>query len=301
MPWMLLSEPPRADATGNGAKAREGAVWILIGGLDRALLQAGIVGRLLEAESPPACIIASGFAVANAVLLTGARREMFSRRWEHLRASRFLVSAALGSVRLLGALNGTFDDLAALLAETAQSKTSRANAGPEVLVATEDGFTALPRDGSASAWRAVVKGSLRYASENPPLLAGAIREAAGRGSPVLVLGLERTAQSHPDVDAACRAAGAAGVRVAFVTAASPRKAGLFDYLLPGSGAPERLVYEGRSAAERWMMSAGRNGGSRTGQPPFGGVAAGGDEDFSGSERAGGLWVSDANDTSNWPK
>src|SRR5512139_3257668 len=134
MPWMLLNEPRRPPRTrpgkedgaaDDGATSRNGSVWIVIGGLDRALVQAGMIGRLLEAGPRPASIIASGFGVANALLIAGARRETFERRWEHLRASRFLVSAAFGSVRWFGALNGMFDDLAALLAEIAQAKQTR--------------------------------------------------------------------------------------------------------------------------------------------------------------------------------
>jgi hypothetical protein len=272
----------------------------VIGGLERALVQAGMIGRLLEAGPRPARIIASGFGVANALLIAGARRETFERRWEHLRASRFLVSAAFGNVRWFGARNGMFDDLAALLAEIAQAKQTRADAGPEILAATEEGFSLLPRDSTASTWRAAVKQSLRYTTESAPLLAGAIREAATHGGgPVLVLGLERTTQNHPDVDAACRAAAAGGVRVTFVTAAAPRRAGLLDYLLPGSGAPERLMHEGRSAADHWMGDAGRNGSSRSGQAPAGGL--GGGEPLSELDGTRGLWTSDASDASNWPK
>jgi len=274
----------------------------MAGGLDRALLQAGIVGRLLEAGKPPVAIIAAGIAAANAVLVAGPRRETFDRRWEQLREGRFLVSAALGSLRLLGALNAMVDDLVALLAEIAQAKNTRADAGPEILVATEEGFAKLPHDSATSSWRSLLKQSLRYTSESPPLIAGAIREAATRGDPVLILGLERTMQSHPDVDAACRAAAAEGVRVTFVTAAAPRKAGLLEYLLPGSGAPERLMNDGRSAAERWIGNAGRNGSSRSDQVPSGAFASdGGGEASSDAGGDAGLWTSDASDASNWLK
>jgi hypothetical protein len=309
---MLLSEPRRErDArAGDRENARGGAdvephedaVWIMLGGLDRALLQAGIVSRLLEAGRLPTVVIASGFAVTNAVLIAGARRDGFARRWEQLRAGRFLVSAALGNIRVLGALNGMFDDLSALLAELAHARPSGAASEPEVLVATEDGFSSLPHDSATLGWRTAVKRSLRYTSESPPLLAGAIREAATRARCVLVLGLERTMQSHPDVDAAVRATRAEGARVTFVTAAMPRRAGLFDYLLPGSGAPERLMREGCSAAERSIVGVDRNGSSRPGQVPLsgsgGGVAAGFSEP---PEAEGGLWSNDANDASNWPK
>jgi hypothetical protein len=297
---MLLTEPRPLHRAGlaerngapdqHGAEPGEGATWIVVGGLERALLQAGIIGRLLEAQPQPVSVIASGFALANAVLVAGAHRETFERRWEQLRASRFLVSAALGSVRLLGALNGMFDDLVTLIAEIAQAKRARDDAGPEILAATEDGFAKLPHDSTTAAWRAAVKRSLRYTSESAPLIAGAIREAATRGGPIWVLGLERTMQSHPDVDAACRAAAADGARVTFVTATAPRKAGLLDYLLPGSGAPERLMNEGRSAADRCMEGVGQNGSSRPGHAPLAGLGA-----------TGGLWTRDASDSSNWLK
>jgi len=276
----------------------DGAVWILLGGLDRALLQAGIIGRLLEAGQRPATIISSGFALANAVLVAGTRREAFDRSWERLRASRFLVSAALGSVRLLGALNGMFDDLTSVLAEVSQSRKSGTSLVPEILIATEDGFTELGHDPTSASWRAALKRSLRYTSESAPLVAGAIREAIVRGGPILVLGLERTMQSHPDVDAARRAAAAEGVSLAFLTATASRKAALLDYLLPGSGAPERLMNLGRVAAERWMGNGGRNGSSRPVQVPAGGLGASGGEAFSESDDGEDLYASDASDSSN---
>jgi hypothetical protein len=314
MPWMLLTEPPderRSARRGHDGESdddhdiglREGEVWIMVGGLDRALLQAGMVGRLLETGAPPAAIIASGFALANAVLVAGARTESFDRRWEQLRAHRFLVSAALGSVRLFGALNGVFDDLVALLGDTVQGRKSRAGSGPEILVASEDGFSKLEHDCTTASWRGALKRSLRYTNESAPLVAGAICEASVSGGPILVLGLERTMQSHPDVEAACRAAAADGARVRFLTAAVPPRTGLLGYLLPGSGAPERLMNEGRQAAERWIDGMSANGSRRTGQgqaPPAAPGSSDGDA-LSEPDGTGGLWTSDASDPSNWLK
>ncbi|HET9061822.1 MAG TPA: hypothetical protein VFO62_00905 [Candidatus Binatia bacterium] len=308
---MLLNEPLRdrdaRSANGRGALGdadagpSESAAWVMVGGLDRALLQAGIIGRLLEGGAQPVTLIASGVALANAVLVASARRDEFERRWEQLRAHRFLASAALGNVRLLGALNGMFDELSAQLAEIVQAKAARADGGPVILAATEEGFSPLPHDCTTSNWRAAVKRSLRYSSESAPLIAGAIREGASRASRVLVLGLERTMQSHPDVDSACRAAAADGVKTMFVTTAAPRRAGLLDYLLPGSGAPERLMREGRSAADRWMLGAGRNGSGRPGQVPLGESGGIGGGPFSEPDGDDGLWTSDASDASNWLK
>lgn len=303
---MLLTEPQRAStgeqnggAHAHGGEPSADAVWILFGGLDRSLVQTGIVGRLLEAGKRPSLLITSGFALANAVLVAGARRTTFDRRWEHLRASRFLASAALGSLRLLGTLNGMFDDLVALLADVAQHRETGADGGPEILVATEEGFAELPLDSTTSTWRAAVKGSLRYTSESAPLVAGAIREGAGRRrGPIVVLGLERTMQSHPDVDAARRAAGADGVRVTFITATPRQKAGLLDYLLTGSGTPERLIRDGRTAAERWMSGVGGNGTGRSGQLPAGGLAGADGAALSEPDESVRLWTSDASDSSN---
>jgi hypothetical protein len=311
MPWMLLNEPLRdrdaRSANGRGtlgdedAGQSESSAWIMVGGLDRALLQAGIIGRLLEAGPPPGTLIASGVALANAVLVAGSRRDEFERRWEQLRAHRFLASAALGNVRLLGALNGMFDELSAQLAEIVQAATGRADGGSVILAATEEGFSPLPHDCTTSTWRAAVKRSLRYSSESAPLIAGAIREGASRASRVLVLGLERTMLSHPDVDSALRAAAAADVKAMVVTAAAQQRAGLFDYLLPGSGAPERLMREGRSAADRWMLGAGRTRSRRPGQVPLGESAGVGGGPFSEPDGDDALWDSDASDASNWLK
>lgn len=306
MPWMLLSPPFHTDdsrgAEGGAPSAQSShgdEAWIMVGALDRALLQAGIISRLLATGPPPVAVIASGFALANALLIFGGRRDGFERRWEQLRASRFLASAAVGGVRVLGALNGIFDELSQLLADIAQSRT-RTHAGPVILTATQEGFTPLPYDSTTSSWRAAVKQSLRYTSESAPLVAGAIREAATRATHVLVLGSERTMQSHPDVDTAVHAATVDGACVTFLTATAPRRTGLLDYLMPGSGAPERLMREGRAAADRWLRAAKPNGATGPNQVPSAGLDSDGGAEFPGSSDDG-LWASDANDSSSWPK
>jgi hypothetical protein len=74
---------------------------------------------------------------------------------------------------------------------------------------------------------------------------------------VIVLGADRPLQTHPDVDAARRLAESAGVDVQFITASSIETPSLLEFLLPGSGAAERLVSSGRAAGEAWLRRARR--------------------------------------------
>ena len=74
---------------------------------------------------------------------------------------------------------------------------------------------------------------------------------------MVVLGADRPLQTHPDVDAARRLAESAGIDVQFITAASIETPSLLEFLLPGSGAAERLVSSGRAAGEAWLERARR--------------------------------------------
>lgn len=285
---MLLRPAHAADSDARsqarGAADRPGpahdaaSAWVLLGGLDRTLVQAGMVCELLEARRRVDVIVAAGLTAVNAVLASTGAPHTFARNWEALRARRFLPSSALGSSRVF-ARRGWVDRLLDALADTVHSNTDRGRDRSACHVAIDDGFERLPTDTSDPHWRALLRQTLRYAAAPPPLLAAAIGEAAGMAADVIVLGAERTSQTHPDVEAAIRAAKHSGVAVEFVTSPGQRQVGVLQYLLPGSGAPERLHRDGRGAASRWLRarladSSGNGDGHGVAADPPGASSAG---------------------------
>jgi hypothetical protein len=265
---MLLREPPRDERTLEPGLGD--AAWVMVGDLAGALQQAGIVSALLAVEPRPRCIVASGLSVANALLAArgGARR--FERGWEELRSRRFVPQSALGSYRLLVAAEGFLDEVARKVGELGYAASNgRPAEASQILVASDEGFNALPSEPNVSGWRSAVKSAFRQ-PVSAPVLAAALRTASQLATRVIVLGADRPLQTHPDVDAARRLAAAGGIDVEFVTAATIEAPTLLEFILPGSGAAERLVSSGRSAAEVWLRAR------RSSQAPGGG---GGDAGF----------------------
>ena len=304
---MLLREPVAPER--ESVRELGDATWVMVGGLAAALQQAGIVSLLLDRAPRPRCIFAAGVSVANAVLAAGGDHGHFERGWEQLRARRFVVTAALRGYRLLAAGDGLLEELAGKLSELGLAMSNgRAIEETPVHVATDDGFGVLPAEHRTTEWRAAVKATLRHGEASAPLVANALREAASEAPRVLVLGTDRTLQAHPDVESACRAADARGVRVEFLTASTDALPSLVQYALPGSGAAERLVMSGRVAAEAWLdagIARASTDGVRAAATPEapaqapggGGVGAAGDDE----SLARGAWRSEASDSSSWPK
>ena len=249
---MLLREPPRASET--TASPVGDVAWVLVGDLAATLQQSGIVAALLAVEPRPRWIIASGLSVANALLAARGGATRFERGWEELRARRFIPQSALGSYRLLVAAEGFLDDVSRKIGELGHASS---NGSPvevsEIYVAGEEGFLPLSSEPNAPGWRSAVKTAFRQ-SGSAPVLAAAVRAASKLAPSILVLGADRQAQAHPDVDTARRVAAAAGVNVQFVTSSTVEAPSLLEFLLPGSGAAERLVSSGRSAGEAWLRS-----------------------------------------------
>jgi hypothetical protein len=264
---MLLRD--HARRTDESSSASDKPAWILVGGLEQALQQSGIVAALFERGIIAGHVIGSGYACVNAILAATGDSATFVRGWERLRQRHFLPRAAFCAGRFLGTVNGLVDALAGDIAEALPATNGATSEAAHVLVTLDDGFVALPPDASSSEWRSAVKQTLRKAGvASPALVAAAIREAAGLSGHVVVIGIERTAQAHPDVEAASRSARAVGASVAFIAAVAPRKISLIEYLLPGSGAPERLQREGFTSAARWLWSNGHGG-----QRPFPGQSS----------------------------
>ena len=250
---MLLREPPRAPAKTEPALGD--AAWIVVGDLAAALQQSGIVAALLAVEPRPRWIFASGLSVANALLAARGGATRFERGWEELRARRFVPQSALGSYRLLVAAEGFLDEVSRKVGELGHASSNGKPVEVSAIhVAGDEGFLPLPSEPSAPGWRSAVKTAFRQ-SGSAPLLAAALRSAAQLAPRVIVLGADRPLQTHPDVDAARRLAAAAGIEVEFVTSSAIETPSLLEFLLPGSGAAERLVSSGRAAGEAWLRQA----------------------------------------------
>lgn len=311
---MLLAEPARES----DRRSRElgDSVWVTVGGLASALQQSGVAAVLLESAARPRCIFAAGLSVANALLAADGEPAHFERGWEQLRARRFVATAALGSYRLLAAADGFLDELTTKLALLAGlglplhgGPVSANGARPErsaVRVAGDEGFVELPIEPTAPGWRSAVKSALRRSKTSAPLVAAAIREAATVAPRILILGVDRPLQTHPDVDAARRLALSAGAEADFVTVPPEDAPSLLDYLLPGSGAPERLVSGGRTAAEAWLRTRAfekRGDHARQSAAVAGSAPLDGDQAEGGGVDSAvrGAWRRDFNEASSWEK
>jgi hypothetical protein len=251
------ARPESATAPGAGNHGAAEAAWILRGDLELALVQSGMVAETLESQRPPHVILSAGLAVVNAVLAAGADARTFLQRWEILREKRFLAASALGTSRFFG-MNGRIERLVDALADAVQSDDVQPTVATTCYVGVEDGFVRLPDGPGDADWRPLLKQTLRYSAASSPMLAAAILEAGHLSHDVAVLGIDRTAAAHPDVEEAARSVRTSGVHVDLVIAPSIRPVGMLQYFLPGSGGPERLHHDGRSSAARWLRDRSRS-------------------------------------------
>ena len=102
-------EPRRRRAPARGRQA-----WVLLGGLDCALYQAGIIDVVIERIARPHAIFAGGASVLGAALALDGKALVFRIGWERIRAAHVLGAAALERAPLVrlrrngaGARNGS--------------------------------------------------------------------------------------------------------------------------------------------------------------------------------------------------
>jgi len=268
MAWMLLKpgEVPRAPLEAH-ASTRTGSdephaagedAWILLGGLDAALFQSGVVSVWLSEIEPPHVLVGGGMAAFNAVFARLGGALAFRVAWERVRSGHMLANAAIARVPLLGiARNGEADplDIARLLARLPNG------AGPlhaiEVHLLAHDGFVdaTSARDQELAG---IIEESL-HAAVTAQTWAAAIEAAIGRGARrVLVPGIEERSIAERDVAHALESAHAHGVEISFLPLTTRQRPGIVGYVLPGLGRADRLWSDGKRSALRWLaaLSAG---------------------------------------------
>ena len=244
-----------ADRVGENVEpqreARTGDVWVLVGDLERALIQAGILAVLCRHLPQPEKIYASGIAAANALLAARWDAATFERGWERLRAAHFLAPAALVRIAALRYTNGFANDLAERAARALAFATA-GTSGDRVRLFGEDGI-AEPLNASDRLLADRLHETLLRFDDKPAALAAAVLDAAADAPDrIFVVGLDPVLATHPAVAEAEQAAEAKGTVVCAVPGDCAEHPTALSFFLPGSGAAERLMRDGREAAYAWL-------------------------------------------------
>src|SRR5688572_6826 len=261
MAWMLLT-PDAAERAGSRQTRsrtphdeRSGGAdaWILIGDLDAALFQAGVLSIWLEATTAPRALFGGAMSALNAVFAHRGDPLAFRIAWERVRAAHVLADAAVARLPLLrAARNGNSLDIGRLLARGPGSHAGTPGIELHLLVA--DGFV------DATATREPVLAGLvdesLHERATPDAWANALDAAVVAGATrVLVPGIEEAAIADRAVGRALQNAKSQDVEVSFLTLATRQRPGVIGYVLPGLGRADRLWNEGRKIAMRWLAGA----------------------------------------------
>jgi hypothetical protein len=243
------AEPVPARNDGAAAADRTAAdAWILMGDLDAALFQSGLVGAWLERLAAPHLIVAGGVSALNAVLALEGEPRAFRIGWERLRAGHLLASLAAERSRLLAGLNGRDEtrDLARLLPRTvgkSGAPSLQLLVGAALVDASATPELSLP---------SLLEHALKTRPA-PPALAAAIEASCRLGARrLLVAGIEEPWIGQREVAHAIDEARVHGIEVAFFPLSTRRRPGLLGYVLPGLGSVDRLWRDGRKSALRWI-------------------------------------------------
>jgi len=221
--------------TGQPPQSRD--AWILFGDVERALIQAGILEGLCDFLPPPRYIYASGIAAVNAMLLSQAGSRSLTRRWESLRAAHFLIPAALIRIAAFPLTDVLANDLSEKAIRVLAHNASPKNTTPTVLFA--DHGLQFPLDGAGQDYDTRWRKTLLRDDNTPASLATTLRAAARSGvERVFVFGLDARLRGHPLVTAVTNGGPAGDMEIAFI----------------GLGGPERLIRDGRSAADAWKKT-----------------------------------------------
>lgn len=234
--------------------------WILLGDLDAALYQSGVVAVWLEKLGAPREIFAGGFSALNAVLARAHDPLAFRIGWERVRAAHVLADAAVqGSTLLRYVRNGRREpiDIGRLMSRTivgTEGSALRLLVGGAFVEATV---------GAEQSLGTLIEETLRLAP-SASALAAAIDTAVVHGcTRILVPGVEERRIGQREVARAIEDARTHGVEIAFLPLSTRQRPGVLGYLLPGLGRADRLLRDGRRAALRWLEAAsdgaGKNG------------------------------------------
>jgi len=260
---MLLR--PDADSDGVTEATRSASpassrtdAWVLLGSLDAAFFQSGVVGVWLETLPVPRAIFAGGASALNALLALSNDPLAFRTGWERLRAGHVLATMAAARSPFLSFLrNGHDHEPMDSVRSLARAEQARSHAALHVLVAGCFVESTAGGDGMAS----LIDESLRVTPEASALGSAidlAIAEGARR---ILVPGIEERSIGERDVVRALEDARTHHAEVMFLPLSTRQRPGVVGYLLPGLGRADRLWCAGRRAALRWLESAVISGGA----------------------------------------
>jgi hypothetical protein len=232
----------------------------LLGDLDAALYQSGVVAVWLEKLGAPHEIFAGGFSALNAVLAREHDPLAFRIGWERVRAAHVLADAAVQDSRLLRYVrNGRHEpiDVGRLLSRTVLRTEG---AALNLLVG---GVFVDATFGAGQSVGSLIEETLRLVP-SASALAAAIDTAVVHGcTRILVPGVEERRIGQREVARAIEDARTHGAEVVFLPLSTRQRPGVLGYLLPGLGRADRLLRDGRRAALRWLQpssdAAGKTG------------------------------------------
>jgi hypothetical protein len=218
-------------------------------------LQAGMLAVLIGVLPKPSYIYASGVSVTNALLALSGNPGSIVRGWESLRSAHFLAPAGLLRVPTLRWTQALTSQLARTVIETLV-KNGLPSEKPVLLTVTANGLESAAGP-SGELRTARLRETLARDDDTPAAIASTITAATGAGvERIYLFGLDPRLRGHPMVTAAANAVSGTAPDLQFLAANSGDTPGALSYLLPGSGGPDRLIRDGRIAAQSWLKRTG---------------------------------------------
>jgi len=243
---MEIEEPPASTVK------QPCLAWIMHGDISRALYQAGLAEVLLEKIGPPAVVYSGGTSTLNALMLANGSSEELARGWEKLRAQHILFDTALEHAPLLAPRGRETSRLVGFV-ENALGYGDTDQPLVELQMFCGEHYSALPGGSAQPGSMGVATASLTEQNSGAWPWERAIRHLlASRVERVLLLGVDDAVSRSLELEQAMHTASERNIKVSVIGFDSGERPGLLDYLLPGSGSPERLMRDGREAALSWI-------------------------------------------------
>ncbi len=212
------------------------------GDLVQSLYQAGALSVLARGLPQPQAVFAGGFAAINACLLCAGGAKAIERGWEKLRSSRLLFDSGLQGLPVVAAMLGAHTDLEDVLGQAVDFEAVCASPVELHLSAGNVYFSAELIE-SAQHARALTVAAIQESSHGEGVWNKAMEEAAGFGpGSALLVGVPETVEAPAEISIPT-------ARINYQTHERPR---MLELILPGCGVVERLINDGRRAAERWL-------------------------------------------------
>ena len=227
-------------------------MWILLGGLETALYQAGFLDVLLERQPAPRVIYGGGVAAINAVLAAQHDPRALRRGWERLRGRRFLALEAIQRAPWMRVLGNGHDRLNGALQLLVRGAGREATASSDVWLLTAGSFVEAMCTGRHVPPLASIDTALHSREITGHALATALNAAPAHGVTRIVAIVDEPLVGGREAGHALEETSARGIETALIPFVLDRRTSLVSYLLPGSGAADRMVAAGRARARAWL-------------------------------------------------